>query len=81
MAIAGLEGRKEILRAKQDMVDAAFKQALEKVISLPDEEYCRLLEDMAVKSAVNGNGEILLSEKDMRRISSSFLGNVNKKLN
>ncbi len=78
LAVAGLEGRKEILRAKQDMVDAAFKSAMEKVIGLPDREYQNLLEGMAVKAATRGTGELLLSEKDLLRMDNTFIDNINR---
>jgi len=80
MSVAGLEGRKEILRAKQDLVDAAFKRAMEKVAGLPDPEYQKLLEDMVVRTAEKGGGEVLLTEKDHHRIDSRFLTNINTRL-
>lgn len=81
IAVAGLEGRKDLLRAKQDIVDTAFRSAMEKVTQLPDMEYQKLLEEMVVGAAEKGSGEILLSEKDLHRIDSQFLGNINNRLN
>lgn len=80
LAAAGLEGRKEILRAKQEMVEAAFQGALEKFANLPDTEYRKLIENMVVCAASKGSGEILLSEKDSRRIGKDFLSKVNGRL-
>lgn len=80
LSVAGLEDRKEVLRAKQDMVEAAFQGALEKVIKLPDREYQMFIEDMVVSAATRGSGEILLSEKDSNRMDKEFLSNVNKRL-
>jgi len=77
---AALEGRKDLLRAKQDMVEAAFRGALERIINLPDKEYQKLMEDMAVNAALKDGGEILLSERDRGRLDGSFLNNVNKRL-
>ncbi len=81
IAVAGLEGRKELLRAKQDMVETAFKTALGKVTGLPDQEYQKFLEELVAGAAVKGSGEILLSEKDSHRIDSHFPGNISKRLN
>lgn len=78
IAIAGLEGRKEILRAKQDMIDAAFQKALEKVCQMEDRDYQKLLERMIADAAGNEIGEILLSEKDVKRMDNLFAGNVNR---
>lgn len=80
LAVAGLEGRKEILRAKQDMIDEAFQSALEKVMGLSDKEYQKLLETMIIDAAGSEGGEILLSEKDIKRLDKSFIGNINQLL-
>lgn len=80
LAVAELEGRKSILGAKQEMISLAFKTAMEKLCSLPDSEYQRLIEDMAIKSAITGDGEILLSEKDAKRMDAGFIENVNRRL-
>jgi len=80
IAVAGLEGRKEILRAKQEVVDNAFRLAMEKIITMPDAEYQELLENMIVNAASSGNGEILLSKRDIGRIDSRFTDNINEKL-
>jgi V/A-type H+-transporting ATPase subunit E len=77
---AALEGRKDLLRAKQDMVEAAFQSALERIVNLPDREYQKLMEDMAVNAALKDGGEILLSERDRSRLDGNFLNNVNKRL-
>lgn len=80
IAVAGLEGRKEILRTKQEMIDTAFKTALMNVSNLPDKEYQKLLEELVISTAAKGSGEILLSEKDLHRIDSQFLDNINRGL-
>lgn len=80
LSMAGLEGRKEILKAKQDVVEEAFTSAMEKLRSLPDEDYQKLIEDMAVAAAKNECGEILLSEKDRKRLNDDFLKNINVRI-
>jgi len=80
ISIGGLEGRKEILRAKQEVVDNAFRLAMEKIISLPDAQYQELLETMIADAASNSTGEILISERDSSRINSNFADNINKQL-
>ncbi len=80
LAVAGLEGRKQILRTKQDAINGAFEKALDKVCNLPDSEYQKLLEDMIVKAAVEGGGEILLSQKDASRMDQNFTGNINRRV-
>ncbi|NMA34075.1 MAG: V-type ATP synthase subunit E [Clostridiaceae bacterium] len=51
LAVAGLEGRKKLLGAKQEMIDAAFAKAMEKVTGLPDRQYQELLERMIAEAA------------------------------
>ncbi len=80
LAVAGLEGRKERLKAKQDMVENAFKAAMERIISMPDAKYQKFLEDMVVSAAEKGEGELLLSEKDLSRMDRQFIESINKKL-
>jgi V/A-type H+-transporting ATPase subunit E len=78
VAQAGLEGGKEVLRTKQSLIDEAFQKALEKLCGIPDHEYQKLLEKMIVDAAGKEGGEILLSEKDMKRIDGNFLDNINR---
>ena len=80
LSVAGLEGRKEVLRAKQDMVEAAFQKAMDKVTQLPDNEYQKLIEEMVIRAATKGTGEIVMSEKDSKRMNADFLNNINKRL-
>lgn len=80
MSEANLEGRKEILKAKQDLVESAFSLAMDKLCKLPDKDYQKLLEDMAVEAAKNEDGEILLSEQDRNRVDKDFVKNINKRI-
>ena len=77
---ATLEGRKATLSARQDVVESAFSRAMDKLCSLPDKDYQKLLEDMVVDAAKNEDGEILLSEKDKKRVGKDFIKNINKRL-
>mgnify|MGYP000904152246 CR=1 FL=1 len=77
---ASLEGRKEILKAKQELIESAFALAMDKLCSLPDRDYQSLLEDMAAEAAKDEEGEILLSGKDKNRIQKDFIKNINRKI-
>ncbi len=61
ISVAGLDGRKEILKTRQDVVETAFKKAMEKVTSMPDSEYQQFLEEKVINAATKGTGEIILS--------------------
>ena len=80
LSTAGLEGRKELLKAKQDTVGASFNSAMEKLLSLPDEDYQKLIENMVVDAAKNENGEILLSEQSKQRLNKDFLKSINTRI-
>jgi len=77
---ANLEGRKEILKTKQELIESAFSLALDKLCKLPDKDYQKLLENMAAEAATDEEGEILLSEKDRNRIEKDFIKNINKRI-
>jgi V/A-type H+-transporting ATPase subunit E len=78
ISVAGLEARKEILKAKQDMVEEAFAKAVEKITGLPDTDYQKMLEEMVAGAASDGTGEILLSERDIKRVDKNFADNINR---
>lgn len=77
---ANLDGRKEILKVKQKLIEEAFSLAREKLCRLPDRDYQKLLENMAVKAVKNEDGEIVLSERDKKRIDRNFTENINKRI-
>lgn len=77
---ANLDGRKEILKVKQKLIEEAFSLAMEKLCRLPDRDYQKLLENMAVKAVKNKDGEIVLSERDKKRIDRNFTENINKRI-
>ena len=80
LSAAALEGRKELLKAKQEVVGACFDSAMQKVISLPDNDYQKLIEDMVLDAAKNEEGEILLAEQSKQRLNKDFLRNINTRV-
>lgn len=80
LSVANLEDRKRMLKVRQDMVDAAFESALEKVVNLPDDEYGNLLQGFILNSVREGEGEISLNRADKYRLGEKFVKKVNDKL-
>ena len=80
LSAAALEGRKELLKAKQEVVGACFDSAMQKIISLPDNDYQKLIEDMIVDAAKNEKGEILLAEQSKKRLNEDFLKKINTRI-
>jgi len=80
LASADLEGRKQILQAKQEVVDEAFSRAIDKLCSLPANQYVDIIASMAVEAVSSGTEEIILSSKDRDVYGTKIVNIVNKKL-
>ena len=78
--MAALEGRKQILATKQEMLSLAFDKALEQLLSLPEETYVDLLSDLCVKAAVTGREEVLFSKADRDKVGKKVVARANEKL-
>ena len=80
ISMAGMEGRKSLLAVRQEMVERAFELALEKLCSLPDEEYTALLVKLAGAAAASGKGQLIFSQKDRTRVGKAVVTAVNAAL-
>ena len=67
-----LQEKKIILQKKQDMIEAVFVKAVNRLTNLDDEEYFRVLSQMIARYATGEKGIIRLSERDLSRVSPSF---------
>jgi V/A-type H+-transporting ATPase subunit E len=79
-AVAGLENRKRLLKARQDMVEEAFSKALSHLCSMPQSEYEDMLVGAIINTAKTGREEVILSKKDKTRLSGNFAGRINNGL-
>lgn len=79
-SVAQLECRKEVLRAKQEVIDEAFRLALKKLTQLPQEEYVSLLADLAVQAAAKGTEKLIFSVADRARVGKAVVVAANEKL-
>ena len=77
---AKLEARKQILAAKQELVEQAFDTALEQLLALPEEEYTALLASLAAKAADTGREKVALSQKDRARYGKAAVTRANELL-
>lgn len=64
VSAAGMEARKTILAAKQEMVEAAYALALDKLCALSGEEKLALLADLMARASSTGAEEALFSAAD-----------------
>jgi len=70
-SVAGLDARKMQLAAKQEMIDAGFARALEKLQNLDAKDYLKFI--MSRLEEYKGQkGEILLNSADIKKIGESL---------
>ena len=79
-SMAEMESRKLVLAAKQEVLHEAFTMALEKLCTLPDEEYIELLAALAVKAARTGREKVIFSQKDRNRVGKAVVTKANDAL-
>lgn len=75
-----LEARNALLAEKHKMIDLVFARAHERVLSLPDKEYVKLINSLLINSAETGEGEIIFSPQDKGRITEELIERVNAAL-
>ena len=78
--IARMEGRKELLAAKQELVSRSFRMAQERIVALPEEQYVSFLAKLAAQASVTGDEEIVLNARDRKAIGEKLVQAANKRL-
>ncbi len=74
---ARLEAKKELLGAKQAMVDEAFSRALEQLGKLEQGKLTALLAGLAATASSNGCEQVILSEKDRTACGAQVVEQAN----
>lgn len=64
VSAAQMDGRKVQLAAKQEMLDAAYDLALEKLCAMEPSKYESVLAALLEKASAGETGEVVFSEKD-----------------
>lgn len=77
---ARLSARKQLLETKLSLIDGVLRQAEEELCSLREEVYFPVLVRLAVKNALPGEGELLLSKRDLKRLPEDFERQLNREL-
>ena len=78
--LAQMESKKSVLGLKQSMVDEAFQRAVERICSMPVEEYVEAMAALACKSAVSGRERMVLCARDRDRCGQALVDAANAKL-
>jgi len=77
MTIAELEGRKEILAAKQQQIEQAFAKALAKLAELDTAAYWQIIKPMLLASVETGSETVYVSAHDAGRITPAMIEEIN----
>jgi V/A-type H+-transporting ATPase subunit E len=80
VSAAQMEARKEALAVRQEMVDEAFRLALEKLSSLPEAEYTETVAKLLSQAAPDGKGEAVFDPADRDRIGAAAVARANELL-
>ncbi len=71
------EMKRELLRCRIECIDKAAETALERVASLPDDEYFAVILRLAEKYMRKGSGVLYFGKKDLSRLPSGFEKSLN----
>lgn len=77
---ANLEAKKNILAAKQKIIEETFNKALEKITNLDDKPYCNFIKKIILDNIEKGDETIFISPLDKDRVSKDFIRDINYKL-
>lgn len=80
LSAARLEMNKQLLNVKQELMDEAFRQAGERLRSLPEEEYLMFLVKLAEKASRTGTEQIILNAPDREKYGARAAALANEKL-
>ena len=80
ISAAQMEARKTLLSARQEMVERAYQRALEKLCSLPREQYVELLAAMLVRASSTGREEVMFSPEDQGDAGRAAVARANELL-
>ena len=80
VSAAELQGRKMLLAAKQEAIKKSFNVVIEKLKTMPEQEYLNFMTDK-ITEIPNCEGTIVLNAKDRQNIGEKLVKAVNDKLN
>lgn len=78
VSAAQMKARKVQLAAKQEMVEKAYIQALEKLCAMPQEQYVAVLANLLVEASSNGREEAVFSKEDREQVGKAAVEKANQ---
>ena len=80
VSVAQMEARKVALAAKQEMVEQVYRRALEKLRSMPQEQYTAVLAALLVQASSTGAEEVVFSPEDQAKAGKAAVAKANEQL-
>jgi len=77
---ANLEAKKIILSEKQKIIENVFNKASESILKLDDKDYRNIIKKMILDNIETGDETIFIDHSDQKKISESFIEDINKEL-
>lgn len=78
VSVAQMESRKVTLQVKQEMVEKAYDLALEKLCSMPEDQYVDALASLMIKASATGREEVVFSENDRTNAGKAAVEKANQ---
>ena len=79
VSAAQMEARKTILATKQEVMEQVYDRALEKLLSLPQEQYTDVLAKLLAQAAPQGRGEVIFSARDRETVGAAAVAAANSR--
>ena len=80
VSVAQMEARKVALAAKQEMVEQVYQRALEKLRTMPQEQYTDVLAALLVQASATGSEEVVFSPEDQAKAGKAAVAKANEQL-
>jgi len=78
--IAGLDARKAVLAAKEELIEETFRQAVSRLQNMDSKAYEDMIFSMLLTAVQTGNEQVIVSARDKERFTPEFLDRVNREL-
>ncbi|MCK4532207.1 hypothetical protein KAU39_00345 [bacterium] len=80
LAQARLEQKKELLKTKQEQINEIYQKVFDDLLMSPTGIYQNFIKKMILEIMEQGKAELFISSRDEKRITPSFIEQVNKEM-
>lgn len=71
--VARMQQKQELLAQKQELLDETYRQAMQAVLDMPQEQYEELLATLIAQASDDGREEVVLCARDRERLDAKRL--------